>query len=84
MEMLNFKQGNSKSNLLAAKTQNGTFYLVKELNELYIDLNNQRYKITDTSGLQFVVTGVIDFGSTDSNNYFILNQSILNGTNVLR
>lgn len=83
--MINFglKLGNSKNILNTIAIKDGTIYLVKDLNELFVDIQNVRHKITDTSGLYFEIGETITFNSEIANGYFILNSSVLNGQDVL-
>lgn len=84
MDNLIFKMGKNKENLMNVPIQNGAIYLVQALNELYVDMKNQRYKITDTAGLHFDIIESISFQPSPSFGYFTLNQSKLNETDVLQ
>lgn len=72
---LQFKQGTSLESLQQATKDPGTIYLLKGLNEMFVDVSNSsRIKVTDTNAIRFDVEDFIIFGEIED---LALNTSIL-------
>lgn len=72
---LQFKQGTSLENLQQVTKDPGTIYLLKGLNEMFVDVSNSsRIKVTDTNAIRFDIEDFIIFGEIED---LALNTSVL-------